>query len=111
MMGTCHCSRCRKLGASTLVFVERHSFRWLRGEELVARYQPEPPHQYVRAFCSRCGTALGEAGSSEVSFPIPANCLDDDPQVRNQFHVFVADKPAWYTIGDGAQQFEGQPGG
>jgi predicted amidohydrolase len=45
----------------------------------------------------------------EESFPVVANCLDDDPGVRNAFHVFVQDKPAWYPIGDGAKQFQGHP--
>ena len=34
-MGTCHCSRCRKLGASTIVFVERGQFRLLDGEDRI----------------------------------------------------------------------------
>ena len=109
MMGTCHCSRCRKLGASTFVFVKKEAFRWVRGRELVSRYEPEPPFQYARCFCARCGTALGEVDSREDSFSVAANCLDDDPVVRNAFHEFVGSKPAWYSICDGAKQFEAHP--
>jgi hypothetical protein len=98
MMGTCHCSRCRKSGSSTSVFVEKDSIRWIQGKELVATHIPEPPFKYLRNFCSRCGTSLGEILSSEDSFPIAANCLDDYPIVRNQFHEFVDSKPAWYHI-------------
>ena len=32
MMGTCHCSRCRKLGTSTMVFVRRDQFTLTQGE-------------------------------------------------------------------------------
>lgn len=109
MMGTCHCSRCRKLGASTMVFVEKESFRWIQGREFLARYEPEASFKYVRTFCRKCGTALGELDSQEDSFPIVANCLDDDPRVRNSLHTFVADKPVWYEICDRATQFEGEP--
>ena len=109
MMGTCHCSRCRKVGASTFVIVDRSAFRWIQGRELVVRYAPEPPFKYVRCFCARCGTALGEIESDEGSFPIAAHCLDDDPVVRNRFHEFVGEKPAWYGICDDAKQFPEHP--
>lgn len=109
MMGTCHCTRCRKLGASVFVFVRAEHFRWVAGEELVRRYQPEPPYKYTRSFCGTCGTALGEAGSGAESFPIAANTLDADPGVRNRFHEFVAEKPEWYAICDDAKQFAGHP--
>ena len=107
MMAACHCSRCRKLGAGTFVFVRRETFRWLAGDELVARYVPDAPYKYVRAFCSRCGTALGEAAADADSFPIAADTLDADPGVRIRFHEFVAEKPAWASIGDDAKQFDG----
>jgi len=109
MMGTCHCSRCRKLGASTFVFVNKADFLWIQGQEFVARYEPGAPYKYNRTFCKKCGTALGDIGAQEDSFPIVANCLDDDPIVRNEFHEFVADKPDWYEICDAAKQFQEEP--
>lgn len=109
MMATCHCTRCRKAGISTFVFVDRATFRWVEGQDMVATYAPAPPYQFSRSFCRGCGTALGEPLSPADSFPISANCLDGDPGVRNRFHEFVAEKPAWYEICDGAKQFEGYP--
>lgn len=104
MMGTCHCSRCRKVGASTIVWVNKETFRWIQGRECVACYRPEPPFKYVRCFCKKCGTALGEVESALDSFPIAANCLDDDPLVRNTLHAFVDGKPVWYEICDQAKR-------
>lgn len=109
MMGTCHCSRCRKLGASAFVFVSRASLEWIAGRDAVARYEPTAPFIYARCFCRNCGTALGEIDSEADSFPIAANCLDDDPVVRNRFHEFVSAKPAWYEICDDAKQFPEHP--
>lgn len=109
MMGMCHCSRCRKLGASALVFTDKKSFNLLEGQEFIARYVPSAPYKYVRTFCKICGTALGEIGSENDSFPIPANCLDDEPGLAIQFHVFVGSKPSWYEICDNAQQFQENP--
>jgi hypothetical protein len=109
MMGTCHCSRCRKLGASTIVFVNRKQFRLVSGAEHIETVAPVAPYTYARSFCRCCGTALGEPLSDADSFPINAQCLDDDPGVRNAFHEFVSEKPAWAEIADGAQQFQGHP--
>ncbi|MGO4839895.1 GFA family protein, partial [Rhizobiaceae sp. 2RAB30] len=98
VMGTCHCSRCRKLGTSTIVFVRREQFTLTSGEENIETVVPQPPYKYVRSFCRRCGTSLGEPLSPEASFPINAQCLDDDPVIRNTFFEFVSDLPAWLNL-------------
>lgn len=109
MMGTCHCSRCRKAGASTIVFIKRDMLSWISGKEHVALYQPSAPYQYGRCFCKICGSSLGEILSDEESFPIAANALDSAITTRNQFHEFVVEKPAWSEICDGASQSQGHP--
>lgn len=109
MMATCHCSRCRKVGASTFVFVRKQDLQWIAGQDAVVRYEPVAPYTYARCFCRICGTALGEILSESDTFPIAANALDDDPGVRNRFHEFVREKPDWYAICDDARQFEGHP--
>ena len=108
-MGTCHCSRCRKLGATPLVFVAREHFTLIAGAEAIATVLPDPPYTYGRSFCGRCGTALGEPLSAAAPLPLNAHCLDDDPGLRNAFHEFVDEKPAWLVIGDDAAQFERHP--
>jgi hypothetical protein len=110
MMGTCHCSRCRKVGASTLVYVKNKDLRWIQGREHVALYRPTAPYKYSRSFCKICGSSLGEILSEDESFPIAANPLDTDFELRNQFHEFVGEKPSWYEICDGATQSTGHPG-
>lgn len=107
VMGTCHCSRCRKVGASVLVFVRREDLQWRQGKEHVALYAPEAPYRYGRCFCRICGTSLGEILSEEETFPIAATALDTEVGLRNQFHVFTAEKPGWSDICDEAPQAEG----
>ncbi|MXO73802.1 GFA family protein [Altererythrobacter aerius] len=109
MMGTCHCTRCRKVGASTFVFVDRAAFELVAGQPALATYQPEDGYKYARDFCSRCGTALGEISGDGDSFPIPANCFDDPLDLAVKFHEFVAEKPGWLPICDDARQFAGHP--
>lgn len=108
-MGTCHCSRCRKAGASTIVFVKKDDLKWLQGQEHVAFYRPAPPYKYGRCFCEICGTSLGEILSKEDSFPIAANALDTECGLKNQFHEFVSGKPSWCQICDGAPQSQTHP--
>ena len=109
MMGTCHCSRCRKVGASTLVFVKSAAFQITQGRDKISTFKAEPPYKYDRCFCSLCGTALGEVFSAEESFPLVANCIDSELELENRFHEFVSEKPRWHAIGDSAKQFDEHP--
>ena len=109
MMGTCHCSRCRKVGATTFVFVKRDAFTLLAGAASISTYEPVSPYQYKRCFCTHCGTALGEVTSASESFPVAANCFDDALNMANRFHEFVGEKPSWYSICDDAKQFAAHP--
>ena len=109
MMGTCHCTRCRKVGASTIIFVKKEDLKWVQGRENVQVFEAVPPYKYGRCFCRTCGTSLGEILSEDDSFPIAANALDSDLSLRSQFHEFVSEKPSWYEIYDDAKQFAGHP--
>lgn len=109
MMGMCHCSRCRKVGASALVFVTSSVLHITKGRAQIATFKAEAPYKYNRCFCSVCGTALGEMLSEEESFPISAHCIDGDLELENSFHEFVSEKPCWFKIGDNAKQFEQHP--
>ena len=109
MMGMCHCSRCRKVGASSLVFVKAEALTITSGKGEITEYKAQAPYKYNRCFCSRCGTSLGEILSSDEVFPISAHCIDDELKIENQFHEFVIEKPKWSIIGDNAKQFMGHP--
>jgi hypothetical protein len=109
MVGTCHCSRCRKVGASTIAFVKKEDLKWVQGREHVQIFAPTSPYIYGRCFCRICGSSLGEILSDEDSFPIAANALNGGFSRTNHFHEFVGDKPSWYEICDDAPQYDGRP--
>jgi hypothetical protein len=109
IMGTCHCSRCRKVGSNILVIVKKDSLQFKKGRGSISTYKPEVGFKYFRNFCTNCGTSLGEILSTEDSFPISGHCFDDDPIVRNKFHEFVSSKPNWYEICDSAERFSKHP--
>ncbi|HEY7883585.1 MAG TPA: GFA family protein [Cellvibrionaceae bacterium] len=108
-LAICHCSRCRKLGSSEFFMVQRDSLQWISGKELVAEYVPEPPFKYKRCFCSVCGTSLGEILSTDKQFPIAANSLDSDPDIKVWLHEHVASKPSWQLLHKDAKLFDGDP--
>lgn len=106
----CHCQRCLKVaGATGNLGVRAEDFRFVAGRELVTRYEPEPPFELIRCFCSRCGSYLGEPETHPKLFPIAASALDDDPRVRPLLHEHVADKAPWYEIHDDLPQYPGAP--
>lgn len=109
VMGTCHCTRCRKVGASTILLIKKGSLVINSGKKLIATYLPEEGYKYKRNFCMNCGTALGEIASDDDMFPIPANAIDSDIPLAISFHEFVSEKPNWYEICDTAKQFIGHP--
>jgi hypothetical protein len=106
----CHCSRCRKVGATPFAIVDAESFELSSGGDQIVQYRPEPSFKFTRSFCGKCGTSLGEMGGDGKSFPIPLNCLDDDLGLEIRFHEHVAGRPGWDVIPEGSKQFEGDPG-
>ena len=108
LMGTCHCARCRKSGASTFVMVKRHALRLTSGADmLVTTRQTDRTHPHCRSFCPHCGTMLGDITSGDESFAMAANCFDQELVISNGFHECVGEKPDWYAICDEARQFPG----
>ena len=105
----CHCSMCRKQHGTafgTFMSVKDHQFRWLQGEELLAQYRATEDSGYVRTFCSRCGSSGPSFINGQVR--LPAGCLDSDPGVRPQYHVFTGPqhKAPWFEITDALEQHE-----
>lgn len=94
LMGTCHCSRCRKAGSGVYAYVRAEAFHWLAGQALLTRYRPKPPFRFVRTFCKRCGTSLGDPDSGRI-LAIAAAALDDDPGVAPSFDEYLPDRPRW----------------
>ncbi|MGO9397989.1 MAG: GFA family protein [Xanthobacteraceae bacterium] len=57
----CHCSRCRKatgMAHAGNAVVKAAALRWLRGGELVVRYDLPTARSFATSFCRRCGSPL-----------------------------------------------------
>jgi hypothetical protein len=106
----CHCTMCRK--AHGAAFRSRASaktteFEWLQGENLVTFYESSPGN--YRGFCSVCGSPVVTKFRDASYYGVPLGTLDDDPGVRPELHVYVANKAPWFTITDDLPQFAAGP--
>ena len=110
----CHCSRCR-LGRSAAhasnIFFKADGLRWLRGAELVRDYQLPDARYFGAAFCARCGGKLPRVSAERNVATVPAGCLDNDPGMRVQAHIFVESMATWDRITDQVPRFAGMPPG
>jgi hypothetical protein len=106
-MHSCHCSRCRRgrsAAHATNAFVMIDAFRWTRGQHHIVEYKVPEARFFGVAFCARCGSDVPRA-SARGFFVIPAGCLDTDPGIRPQAHIFVGSKAPWYEITDQIPQY------
>lgn len=105
-MGVCHCTRCQRWTGSSLtgVVVAEQNFRITGGEDLVRRYESEfaPRH-----FCGNCGSSLYDDLGGGKYFV--AAGLMRELDLKPSFHLQVAYKAPWETIGDDAPQFAEAP--
>ena len=108
---SCHCSRCRKAfssRASAYALVHSDEFKWLSGEDLLSSYVGS--HKAGLMFCSNCGSTL--CGLVEgVVHGVTLGCVNGDPGIEINRHIFVGSKAPWDIIPEGATTFEeGSPG-
>ena len=107
--GYCHCTRCQRrsgTAASVQGQVLPGSFHVTAGEDLVRAYDPGDGG-YVKAFCSRCGSALWSRHPVDTErLSIRLGTFDTDPGARPAYRQFVSFAAAWEEIPeDGLPRF------
>lgn len=108
----CHCSRCRKFSGSahaSNLMVKPEQFKWLSGESLLGRYEPEDTKYFATVFCTQCGSSLPWLEKTQKTVLVPAGTLDDDPPMLPQQSVFYASKAKWYISPSDLPQHEELP--
>ena len=108
----CHCSRCRKFTGSAHaanLFAAPEDFSWLRGEELVGRYDPTDTKYFATCFCKNCGSSLPWLSKSGKVVIIPAGTLDGDPHIKPSKNIFCGSRPPWYTHASALPEFDEMP--
>ena len=111
----CHAARCRKATGSAFapeLAAKRERFRWVRGEELISRYEApllrEPP-PYRKAFCRVCGSPLPVALEGTDFVVMLAGTLDEGAELKPFRHIFVSEGAPWYAISDDLPKFAERP--
>jgi hypothetical protein len=98
-MSHCHCSMCRKThGAAFATYASCRpaQFGWTSGEDAVVHRESSPA--MTRSFCQHCGSSLPI--TSDHGIHVPVGCLDDDPRMNAQKHIFTASAAPWHIIAD-----------
>ena len=106
---SCHCSRCRKAfsgAGSAYALVTPGEFEWLAGEPLLKSYINKQGAGLQ--FCGQCGSTLCGVFDSEVH-GVNLGCLDGDPPVTIERHIFTDSKASWDEIGGTAPQYAEYP--
>jgi len=107
---SCHCSRCRKTfsgAGSAYAEVEPGSFLWTAGKDELVAYETVPG--WGLQFCGVCGSTLCGTHDDQVH-GVTLGCVDGDPGVRIEMHIFVGSRAPWDHIGGDAPQYESGPG-
>jgi len=108
----CHCSRCRKSRGTAFaanMFSRPADFRWTRGEDKIVKYKLPSAQRYGNWFCGICGSPTPRMVDALDVMLIPAGTLDDDPNVRASYHIFVGSKAPWHEITDDLPQYREYP--
>jgi hypothetical protein len=79
---------------------------WVSGERGLVRYESTPG--WGLCFCGTCGSTLCGTHNGEVH-GVTLGCIDGDPGVQIEMHIFVGSRAPWDHIGGDALQFQAQP--
>lgn len=106
---SCHCSRCRKAfnaQASAYALVDSDKFNWVSGQSLLTTYQSQK--DFGLQFCGQCGSTLCATYLDKVH-GVTLGCVNGQPEVEIERHIFVGSKANWETMPENVKQFDGAP--
>jgi len=108
----CHCSRCRKITGSAHaanLFVGPKQFRWVKGEELVERFEHSEAKYFATGFCNKCGSSMPWLVQGGATMIVPAGTLDDDPDFTPQKNIFWDSRACWFKETDDIEKHAERP--
>jgi hypothetical protein len=112
LMIHCHCSRCRKSSGAahaTNLTVEPGQFRWLSGEQAIARFDLPGARSFAKWYCRQCGCPVPRPARGGKFVIIPAGSLDSALPATPTDHIFWASRPDWHCADGGLPTHAGYP--
>ena len=106
-IGHCHCNTCRKAHSAafaTTARVDRSSFRWLAGQEVIGSFESTPGK--LRHFCTKCGSQLVAEWKAQPQVILRVATLDEDPGSRPVANIWVSHDKPWLAHGSDIPSFQ-----
>jgi hypothetical protein len=88
------------------VIVKAAALRWLRGEEVVVRFDLPQARSFATAFCGKCGSPMPHLTRSGREAIVPAGGFDEPLGTAPDRHVHWGSRPDWYVGGEGLMRDE-----
>jgi len=109
----CHCQRCRKgtgTGhASNLMITPASSLTWIKGEDLLVRYEVPEAERFYTLFCKQCGSPMPRVVPELDGVLISAGSLDCEPPMAPQARIFWDSRAEWSCPSGGLPTFPEYP--
>ncbi len=97
----CYCSRCRHATGTAHAanaVVPPGAFRWISGEDKLARYNLPTARGFATTFCTTCGSPMPHLTKSGRRVIVPAGSLIDEPSMKPTIHAHWASRAGWFEI-------------
>jgi hypothetical protein len=78
--------------------VPRKSFRWIKGEQLLASFESSPGK--LRYFCSQCGSHIFAERVKQPNVLLRLGCLDTPLAEKARAHIWRSDGAPWFDPKD-----------
>ena len=109
----CHCQRCRKTTgtghASNLVMTPESALRWVKGEDMLQRYDVPEAERFYNRFCKQCGSPMPRAVPELDAVIIPAGSLNCEPPMSPNGRIFWDSRASWSCSADGLPTYAEYP--
>lgn len=81
---------------------------WVKEETEIKAFQPSKSN-HMKAFCTKCGSALPHLQMEGKLLVVPAGCLDTKLEKRPDAHIFISNKASWDEALEKINKFDGLP--
>jgi hypothetical protein len=85
------------------------ALRWVKGEDLLQRYDVPEAERFYNRFCRQCGSPMPRAVPELDAVIIPAGSLDCEPPMLPNGRIFWDSRASWSCAADGLPTYAEYP--